>query len=68
MGLLDLEQIYTWQDIKKNGSKNPRARKKKKVTDKEYLAQIDFRDNYKYLYAQGEKIHDRYKHKVADDL
>jgi hypothetical protein len=52
MGLLDLQEIYTWQDNKENGSKNPRARKKKKLTDKEYLLKIEMRDNYNYLYAQ----------------
>lgn len=53
MGLLDLPIIYTWDDTKENGTKNPRARKRKKLTDEEYFLKLDMRDNYKTLYAQG---------------
>lgn len=41
-------------------TKNPRALRKKKLTDKEYLDKIANRDNFSYLYAQGEEIKDDY--------
>lgn len=41
---------YIWQDKKSNGNKNPRAVKKRKITDKEFLDKIDRRDNSELLY------------------
>lgn len=52
MELLNIESKYTWDDIKENGSKNPRAKKKRKITDEEYLFKLEMRNNNNYLYAQ----------------
>ncbi len=38
------------EDAKNN--KNPRAIRKRKISDEEYLEKITNRDNYNYLYAQ----------------
>jgi hypothetical protein len=49
--LLD-DGVYIWQEEKENGTKNPRARKKKKLTDEEYLLKIKLKDNTVNRYAQ----------------
>lgn len=44
---------YKWRDIKSNGAKNPRARKTKRISNMEYLDQIDHRDNLRSLNNLG---------------
>jgi len=36
---------YSWQDKKENGYKNPRARKRKKITDEEYFQKLEQKES-----------------------
>ncbi len=47
-----LDPYYTWQQKNSLGRFIPRAKRNKKITDKQYLEKIAMRDNTKYLYAQ----------------
>lgn len=50
---IDEHSPYSWRDIKSNGAKNPRANKKKKISDEEYLEKISRRDNSQALNQIG---------------
>lgn len=47
---IDEHTPYKWRDIKSNGAKNPRANKKKKMTDEQFLEKLANRDNTNLLY------------------
>lgn len=48
----DGNRLY-WRDKDSLGRLNPRARKRVRMTDAEYLNKIETRDNMPYLYSQG---------------
>lgn len=52
---LDIDAHHTWHDLKEDGTKNTRARKKRKLSDDEYLDKVSKlkTDNY---YAQRENL------------
>ncbi len=39
---------YFWNDKKSNGSKNPRAKRRRKITDEEYFERVERKNNREY--------------------
>jgi hypothetical protein len=55
MNLLDLEDIYRWNE-RSDGHKNSRGNKRKRITDAEYLERIARKDNTKALNEIGSQF------------